>query len=248
MQMCINMEFSILKLPRNYNHVLQAVLLRWLNDRNYSRFLHDVGYKYEKRAYKLFAFSSLYGDFTSLKETNEIVYKSSARFVVSCVEDRFMEYLAENFIKNDHIVILNQNVYVSKVEVWDDDVNKEVVVRTVSPVTVYSTIENENGKKFTKYYSPNDLEIEEKLKENLHRKYIAYYGYTPSGEISIKNIGQVPKKAIINYKGTIIEAWKTDFLLSGEPELIKFALNCGIGSKNSQGFGCIVLKDRWRFN
>ncbi len=248
MQMCINIEFQDLRLPRNYNHILQAVLLRWLNDSNYSKFLHDVGYKYEKRTYKLFTFSSLYGDFISSKETNEIVYKSSARFVVSCVEDRFIEYLVENFIKGDHIVILKNDVYVSKVEIWDDDVDKEAFVRTISPVTIYSTIENENGKKFTRYYSPNDSEMEEKLKENLYRKYLAFYGHPPSGEINIKNVGQTPKKAVINYKGTVIEAWKTDFLISGEPELIKFALNCGIGSKNAQGFGCIVLKDRWKFN
>ncbi|MCX7654625.1 MAG: CRISPR-associated endoribonuclease Cas6 [Fervidobacterium sp.] len=247
MQLCVYIEFDKLKIPRNYNHILQAVLLRWLNDENYSRFLHDIGYKHEKRTYKLFSFSSLYGDFLSLKETNELIYSNSARFIISCVEDRFMEYLVENFIKQDNLIILNQKVCVARIEVWDDPVSDNLVVRTVSPVTMYSTFENENGKKFTKYYSPDDVRMEEKLVENMYRKYIAFYKQQPKGNITIKHVGVSAKKAVIKYKGTIIEGWKTDFLLTGEPELIKFALNCGLGSKNSQGFGCIVSKDRWKF-
>lgn len=52
--------------------------------------------------------------------------------------------------------------------------------------------------------------------------------------------------AIIKYKGTVIKGYSGDFILKGNPELIKLAYDTGLGSKNSQGFGCIEVM--WKAN
>ncbi len=49
------------------------------------------------------------------------------------------------------------------------------------------------------------------------------------------------KMAIIKYKGTVIKAWDAHLLLTGEPEILKLALGAGLGAKNSQGFGMVIL-------
>jgi len=42
---------------------------------------------------------------------------------------------------------------------------------------------------------------------------------------------------LVIYKGFIIKGWMGKFRLRGNPELIKFSYEAGLGAKNSQGFG-----------
>ncbi len=48
---------------------------------------------------------------------------------------------------------------------------------------------------------------------------------------------------IINYKDTIIKGYTGKLRLSGPKELLQLAVDGGIGSKNSQGFGCVEVID-----
>ncbi|KAF2960854.1 hypothetical protein AS161_03965 [Fervidobacterium sp. 2310opik-2] len=45
-----------LTLPIHYNHILQAAILNLLSDENYSKFIHDTGFQFGKRRFKMFAF------------------------------------------------------------------------------------------------------------------------------------------------------------------------------------------------
>jgi CRISPR-associated endoribonuclease Cas6 len=46
---------------------------------------------------------------------------------------------------------------------------------------------------------------------------------------------------VVRYKGTIIKGWMGKYRLTGEPRFLEIALSAGLGSKNSQGFGCCEL-------
>jgi CRISPR-associated endoribonuclease Cas6 len=50
-------------------------------------------------------------------------------------------------------------------------------------------------------------------------------------------------KRLERYKGTWIEGWVGRFLLEGPSELLRLALEAGLGAKNSQGFGYVVEVD-----
>ncbi|WDU82928.1 hypothetical protein [Caloramator sp. Dgby_cultured_2] len=52
-----------LVLPIHYNHIIQAAILKLLSDENYSRFIHDQGFKYEKGILKCLPFQGLRGIF-----------------------------------------------------------------------------------------------------------------------------------------------------------------------------------------
>ena len=53
----------------------------------------------------------------------------------------------------------------------------------------------------------------------------------------------VKRKRIAIVKGpqtTYHRAFMMDLILEGDLNLIKFAYDCGLGEKNSMGFGCIT--------
>jgi len=60
-------------------------------------------------------------------------------------------------------------------------------------------------------------------------------------DFDIELVSDKYAKVISSYDGFIIEGWMGDFVLKGDQEVIKLALRCGIGGKNSQGFGCFKL-------
>ena len=60
-----------LELPINYNHIMQAALISWLDNEKYQKFFHDYGYKYENRTFKMYSYSKIFGTFRIDKENKK---------------------------------------------------------------------------------------------------------------------------------------------------------------------------------
>lgn len=233
-----------LELPIQYNHILHAVLLKWINDNEYQKFIHDTGYEYNNRRYKLYTFSKLQGKFKLNKVKKTITYFDRATLAISCVDDKFLKYVLNNILLQKNINIYNNNIEIENIEVSNKKIeNNKISVYTKSPITVYSTFKT-NGKNKTYYYNPFESEFSDLIKQNLIKKYAAFYGTEPkSKEFSIELLNiKKPKQSIVLYKNTVIKGWNGEFLLKGSLELLNMAYNSGLGSKNSQGFGYIELK------
>lgn len=232
-----------LVLPIQYNHIMQAVVLKWLNDEEYAKKLHDEGFEYNNRVFKLYTFSKLTGDSEYNREYKRLTFKTHANITVSAMDEKFLNYVVNTAIINDKISIMENEVYVDSVRCSNIDAPEAGVYYTLSPVVTYSTFEHD-GKKKTYYYNPMEHEFSELIRENLIKKYIAYTGQEPCNkDFSIEPVNcNRLKENIVIYKGTVIKGWSGEFKISGSPELIYVAYNAGIGSKNSQGFGCIEVK------
>lgn len=229
-------------IPIQYNHIVQAVIYSWICDEKFKNFIHNKGYKFEERAYKLFTFSKINGAFRMDKENRKIIFYKDMRITISSVVDEFIEYLLNSvLIESNPINIGGANVEISRVEVKESpDLSKKVQVYTLSPVTAYSTLEN----KQTRFYNPYDMEFSQYIKKNLLHKYEAYHGNQPENtDFVMKPIGAV-KEARVNYKGFHILAYNCEIEMEGSEELLRMAYSAGIGGKNSQGFGCIEVKNR----
>lgn len=227
-----------LVLPIHYNHIIQAAILKLLSDENYSNFIHDQGFKYEKRHFKMFTFSRLEGDFLIDKGNKTITYFDGASLQISTIEEEFMKYIINNVLLNEGIKLIGNHIQVEKVELKHMDVEEGGGrITTKSPIVVYSTFEIE-GRKKTYYYNPKEKEFEEILRKNLIKKYMAYFGKEPKDKYfkitPIENL----KESIVIYKGTVIKGWNGIFEVNGSPEILKLAYDVGLGAKNSQGFGC----------
>lgn len=231
-----------LVLPIQYNYIMQAVVLRWLGNENYSKFVHDKGYEYNKRKYKMYTFSKIFGRFKIDKAENTITFFEKANFLISSVDDEFLGYLVTNILGNDKFEINSQEIRINKVASSYTRMGNKVSIYTKSPIVVYSTFEIEDRKK-TYYYSPYERDFSEMLRKNLINKYRALYDTEPEdSSFTIKSLNNERlNESVVRYKGIVIKGWNGEFMIEGSPELLQLAYDTGLGSKNSQGFGCIEL-------
>jgi len=240
MRIIVKFEFDKLELPIQYNHIMQAVVLNLINDEEYRKFVHDKGFSYQKRKFKLYTFSRLLGKFQIDKERKTISFNKNANFIISSYDENFCYYLMEKLMQFRDIKIGRNNVRVQNVEVENYIPEKELKVVTRSPVTIYSTYFDENSSKKTLFYHPDDYKFRELLEKNIIKKYMAIFKKEPEGRIEIKHVGKSPKKVMIIYKNFKIIGWLTAFdLYSNNKELLKIAYDSGLGAKNSQGFGLV---------
>lgn len=230
--------------PIQYNHIIQAIIYSWIEDEQYSKFIHNQGYQLNEKTYKLFTFSRLEGLYKLDRNTRKIIFDRDMSLVISSASEEFLKYLLSNILlENNELNIGGTKVRISRVGVKETPAFfSKTKIYTLSPCTAYTTLEN----KQTRFYNPFDYEFSEYMKNNLINKYQAYYGREPeNSEFFIKPAGSV-KQAKVNYKNFHILAYNGEMEMEGSEELQKMAYDAGIGGKNSSGFGCIEIKNNRR--
>lgn len=227
------------ELPKEYNKILQAALLNWLGDNRYSEFLHDQGYQNEKRSFKLYTFSEIIGENRFNSRNKRIQFFEKIQIYISFYTDESHELILKNIEAKKQLILGSK-----KLELYDCELVRETysscMVETLSPITIHSTLELPDGRKKTYYYEPTEKDFSEMLKQNLKRKYVAFYGEVPENdEFVILPIGK-RKEVVCRYNRFIIKGWKGKFRIQGSEEMIRMALLSGIGARNGIGFGCVI--------
>lgn len=233
-------------LPIEHNHIIQSWLYTSISE-ELAAFLHNQGFVVNGRTFKLFCFSRLMGSFSMHKERQRIIYGDTIRLVITSPLKYFIEELANGILLRREIRLGSNDLLVENVEVKDEAISKsEIIVRTLSPITVYSTLLRMDGRKYTAYFAPRDPEYDEMITANLLKKCQAIVNSPielTTGEVTVVPLGQ-GKMNIVRYKNIIIKGYSGRLKLSGPQPLLQAALDCGLGSKNSQGFGCIEIARR----
>ena len=234
-------------LARGYNELVQAFIYRHL-DRAESQWLHDTGFTHEKRKYKLFTFSDIVPHGKYNKETRGFTYPERISLYVSSPVHWILEQFARNNITSESVMLGKNDLHVESVEIMSNEYveRSPVKVRTLSPIEVHTTFEKEDGKKKTHYYTPFEEDFNELINDNLKRKWRALNDSQLEHDITIKPLFNGNKYERIRFFGTgenntVIKAWHGYFQLDGTPEVISFALDAGLGSRNSQGFGMVEV-------
>ncbi|MBX6423912.1 CRISPR-associated endoribonuclease Cas6 [Thermosulfurimonas sp. F29] len=247
-------------LPVHYNHLIQGMIYRNL-DQALAQKVHEEGFLYGKRRFKLFTFSRLLSRKPQyLPERQELALKAPIHLWIGAVEVRLLESLASHLVRRGEIRLGERTCYLSAIEVeMPPEVSGPVRVRTLSPVTVHRTFG-----RYTRYYHPEEPEFEELILANLQRKALAFYGADVNNsvleEAYIKPL--VLKKEVITWfkpyrklsetrspsenssgKGTLIKGWDGVFELYLPEPYFSLAYNAGLGDRNSQGFGMVALLD-----
>ena len=155
-----------------------------------------------------------------------------------------LESFASHLVKKEKIRMGDSYLRPVGVEVSiSEKMKSPLIIKALSPITVYSTLQSGNGKKKTYYYSPFEDDFSKLIRENVIKKYIILNEENTrakEAEFSIKPV-KVSKRNehIVLFKGTVIKAWSGIYQLDGSSELLQIAFDTGLGSKNSQGFGMI---------
>lgn len=230
-----------INLPVQYNHILQGFLYGNLSDKDYREFLHHTGYREGSKVFKLFTYSRLQGKFRLDTSSARIEFQPPVEVVISSALEQFITDLAETLIKSDLNMLGNNQVEVKSINVHRKRTfSDEVKIKMISPAVAYTTIQQEE-RKYTQYLSPWKPQFSEIAANNLLIKHEIIYGEKPANrDFKIIPNGNQEKKfeKTLNYKGTIIKGYAGIYWLKGSPDLIKVAYDTGLGSKNSQGFGC----------
>ena len=228
---------SPIVLPLHYNYTLQGFIYRNLPS-IYSTFLHDYGFPYGKRLFKLLTFSRLFGKCRVLKAVKRIVFTPPIYFYISCTLKELLSSHAKELIKREELKLGANKVYLESVELIEEKPTGSMVsVKTLSPVTIHSTVKGR-----ALFYSPSQEQFFKLLTENLRKKATIARAEGASSVRVLPHPESNYRKVVALYKGYPVEGWKGKFLIEGSPEAIGVALSAGIGDRNSQGFGMIIME------
>lgn len=241
--MQIKIEFSSeedIILPIHYNHIVQAFIYNNI-DEELASFMHDEGYMSSGRKFKLFTFSNILK--RGILKNKRFNFRKDIEIIVSSPIDKFCKSIVNSMLLSDKLNLGGNQIKVAKIQMLEKNIDvKEIVVETISPITVYSTLLKPNGGKFTYYYQDREKEFEKLIGENLVKKYNAFHGQDiiEDNDIEIISKGST-KQNIIYYKDFIVKGQTGRFIIKGNKKLLQMGLDSGLGSKNSQGFGCVRL-------
>jgi CRISPR-associated endoribonuclease Cas6 len=245
--MRVTLEFTgdkNLYLPLQYNHIVQGFIYNQMTDSDFSEFLHDEGFKYGERRFKLFTFSRLEGEFRIIKRENKIVIKPPFRLTISSPIDEFIFDISKNMFRKDFCSFDNQRFQLNSLNIANPPIFKDKTrIKFLSPVVMYTTIE-EKGLKYTYYYSPWDEKFSALLLNNLLKKYELIYGEKPKNPyFKLHPLWDEDNRyrKIMKYKNSVVKGWMGIYDVECSPDLLETAYYTGLGSKNPQGFGCFEI-------
>lgn len=234
-----NEEQKPVILPIGYNHLVQAAIYNSISQR-LSIFLHDKGFLYGKRTFKLFTFSRLIGEY-EIKQGK--IYFNNASLYISSPIERFIRELANTFFKRGFMIIGENKLKITSLSFPPEPrIGSKIKIRTLSPITVYSTLISPNGGKKTYYYSPFEDEFSKIIDANAKKKFYILRKRIIKSNLETKALGV--REVVVMYKDTVVKGWTGFFELSGPKNLIKTVYETGLGSKNSQGFGMFEVMER----
>lgn len=225
-------------LPINYAHILQGIVYKALSEgqlsnSNMTELIHDIGWKFEQRSYKFFQFSGIAGHYQI--SGKNIIFDDSMSWEIRTPDSMIINSIKSGMEKSgiEYLSSIANNL---ELTLSDDSIeDNRLLIRMRTPICVYST-DVEGGKRY--YYAPDEQEFYQAVTENFIRKYYAYTGVLVNAGIKLSPLNiTVRDKRVTKFKGSYLSGWKGDYILEGERKYLDFLYQCGIGARNSQGFG-----------
>jgi CRISPR-associated endoribonuclease Cas6 len=144
----------LLQVPIQYNHLLQGLIYTNL-DRALSAWLHEKGHTYGERRFKLFTFSRLFGK--REVKNGRVRFDGPIHFYLGAVDSEVLSSFAEHLLTKPAVKLGSAKCRVAEVGVEPEpelDAAKPMRIKTLSPITAYSTLQTSDGRKKTYYYAP----------------------------------------------------------------------------------------------
>jgi len=235
-----------LQVPVQYNHLLQGLIYTNL-DRALSEWLHEKGHAYGERRFKLFTFSRLFGKCEA--KNGRVRFDGPVHFYLGAVDSEVLGSFAEHLLTSPTVRLGSSRCRVSEVGVEPEpevDSKKPVIVRSLAPITAYSTLMTPDGRKKTYFYAPQEGEWSESLVSNIARKAKAL-GWSTDVDEDLQGAYVKPRKVgktdqqILNFKGFWIKGWTGLYEVQLPEPYFRLAYDAGFGAKNAQGFGMIAV-------
>ncbi|MHB1652788.1 MAG: CRISPR-associated endoribonuclease Cas6 [Desulfitobacteriaceae bacterium] len=247
--------------PIHYHYWLQSAIYHVMEGEIADQ-VHTQGFEGDGRIFRLFTFSKLLGRYELSKDKKFIRFPEGANWIVSSPLNDILGSIAGGLLKQLKLIIGGTSADITGIQVSHPNVQSETIrVRTLSPVVAYSTMFRGDGSKYTVYLQPGEPEFRRIVVENLMKKWEGIRAWNQAekkdenessypmnnasdhlkGERVNIHMLNNPKMHILEYKGGIIKGYSGMMELSGPTQLLQVAIDAGLGSKNSQGCGCLEV-------
>ncbi len=238
-------------LPISYNYFLTSLIYRFINtsSQDYSRFLHDEGYRLgeSKKGFKLFTYSMLQSEKVKVTGDRISFDKGPVTWQIASPVDAFLQHLVTGVFAEGQTVRIGPEggeaaFIIQSVETLPKpEFRQSMRFTCLSPLTVSKASETH-----CHYIRPGEEGFSEAIGNNLIKKYNIVHGKDIENADLGVNIdedymkrrnGKITKN--INFKGTNIIGFMAPFEVVGNPELIETGYEAGFGEKGSMGFGMV---------
>lgn len=174
-------------------------------------------------------------------ETRSLFFTGTLTLKVGAVDVDFLESFATYLVRKRQVELRGQVCDLVGVEVELTPPYEHVVrIRTLSPITVYRTLE-ENDRKRTHFFHPEEEEFGRMVLDNLARKARALWGEAPPLNGAWIRPRRIRKQVITYFKTTLIKGWDGEFDIHLPKAYFPLMLDAGLGAKNAQGFGMVEV-------
>ncbi len=257
-------------LPINYQYPLNSWIYKVIQsaDAEFSRFLHDEGYRLGNKSFKLFTFSPLTCQpFKIYPQEQRIAFygqeiKLQISFLIDQAAEHFIQglFAGQQFSLGDEISRVDFEVV--RIEAHPRPVFESTMrYRSLSPIVISTKVE---GQAHAQYVHPNEEQYPDLFLRHLVQKYAAVdataTAAVPQLSDATNNLEwegrernaarwqiqllNKPRKKGIHIKQhsrqhTQVIGYLYDFELTAPPEVQEMAYYAGFGEKNSLGFGCV---------
>lgn len=225
-----------LLIPFNYNHILSAIIYRKISDLDLAAKLHF------SKDFKFFTFSQLY--FSNWKRTkNGIISKDGKLyFYISSPNEQLIKSLVEGHLENTEVDFKGEKLLVEQIELLKKpEFKSKMKFKTMSPIS--ASIKREiDGKLKIWDLGLGDERFYESVQKNLVKKYTSFYGdYDGDTWIRLRPDMKTAKRRRIEIKGDFHRGYMMKFEMEADVPLMEFAYDCGLGERNSMGFGMVEM-------
>lgn len=227
-------------IPYNYNYILSAIIYRKIADLDLAAKLHF------SRDFKFFTFSQIYVPDFRITKKGVLSRNGKIEFYISSPNDELIKSLVEGHLENSEVDFKGDKLLVEQIELLKKPEfsanSKKVKMETMSPVM--ARIKREvNGKLKIWDLGPADERFYESIQKNLINKYVSFYGqYDGDRWVKIRPDMKTAKRRRIEIKGNYHRGFMMNFEMEADLRLIEFAYDCGLGEKNSMGFGMVEIR------
>lgn len=236
---------GLLRLPRANLHIFQSMLYSLLPP-DEAAFLHNEGYESGGQKMKLYAMSWPIAALRPTFMNKVIAFPIPVRLVVSTSLNSIADHLIAGALQKGKLRLGNNYVLCGQTDKEQQTVEGEsLIARTLAPITCYEAL-GDKGRRYTRYFKPQEREFSTFIHSNLVRKFQALHPEreVPQGIVQFTPLGQMKERiSLYGEKFSMpIKGWWGRFRLDGPRELLQVGLDCGLGARNSGGWGCITTK------
>ncbi|GJM36444.1 MAG: CRISPR-associated endoribonuclease [Saprospiraceae bacterium] len=243
-------------LPINYQWLIASWIYRTLEkaDAEFSNWLHENGFGYQGKQYKLFTFGSLNPKWYQIdKRAKAIVLeKAPTTLCLSFYADEAIQHFIMGLFKDQHFSLQSSRFQadftVSGIEMLPKPQFQESMqFRLLTPICISQQVE---GQKYADYLHPEDEGYAELLMQNLLHKQSALRQQATPGpshtEIDFPydfQLRSTPRSKLLTIKGIQVRGFLYDFELAAPAALLELGYYAGFGEKNSGlGMGMVGVR------